>query len=110
MAGGAEEMSEAQEIRELINYLERRTASAEEVQAAELIEKLQAENAALRQRIAELEKDVVPECYRRLLDHAHGLSFGVDWNKGTHAEHHRNKLLKAVADCILLSASAQAKE
>lgn len=48
-------MSEAQEIRELINYLERRTASAEEVQAAVLIEKLQAENAALRQRVAELE-------------------------------------------------------
>lgn len=44
-------MSEAQEIRELINYLERRTASVEEVQAAVLIEKLQAENATLREAI-----------------------------------------------------------
>lgn len=29
---------------------------------------------------------------------AHGLSFGVDWNKGTHAEIYRPKLIEALAE------------
>lgn len=41
----------------------------------------------------------VPECFQRLLKHAHGLSMGVDWNKGTSAGFHREKLLEAVKDC-----------
>lgn len=57
-------MSEAQEIRELINYLERRTASAEEVQAAVLIEKLQAENAAAHREATTLAMALWKRHYR----------------------------------------------
>jgi len=41
----------------------------------------------------------VPECYQRLLKHAYGMTMGKDWNKGTMAGHHREKLCKAVEDC-----------
>lgn len=41
----------------------------------------------------------VPECFQRLLKHSHGMSMGVDWNNGTSAGFHREKLLEAVKDC-----------
>lgn len=36
------------------------------------------------------------EALREMVDAANGLSFGVDWNNGTHAKHHRQKLLDAL--------------
>lgn len=47
----------------------------------------------------QLPRPAVPECYQRLLRHAHGMTMGRDWNKGTMAGHHREKLCKAVEDC-----------
>lgn len=47
----------------------------------------------------QLPRPAVPECYQRLLMHAHGMTMGHDWNKGTMAGHHREKLCKAVEDC-----------
>lgn len=41
----------------------------------------------------------VPECFKRLLHHAYGMTMGHDWNKGTMAEHHRTKLCQAVEEC-----------
>ena len=41
----------------------------------------------------------VPECFKRLLHHAYGMTMGHDWNKGTMAGHHRDKLCHAVEDC-----------
>ncbi|NYA42914.1 hypothetical protein HZI31_06290 [Serratia fonticola] len=41
----------------------------------------------------------VPECFHRLLKHAYGMTMGHDWNKGTMAGHHRQKLCQAVEDC-----------
>ena len=41
----------------------------------------------------------VPECFKRLLSHAYGMTMGHDWNKGTMAGHHRDKLCQAVEDC-----------
>jgi hypothetical protein len=41
----------------------------------------------------------VPECFKRLLHHAYGMTMGHDWNKGTMAGHHRAKLCQAVDDC-----------
>lgn len=44
----------------------------------------------------------VPECFERLLAHAQGIAMGVDWNKGTAATHHRDKLCQAVKDCAAI--------
>ena len=41
----------------------------------------------------------VPECFKRLLHHAYGMTMGHDWNKGTMAGHHRAKLCQAVDEC-----------
>lgn len=41
----------------------------------------------------------VPECFERLLHHAYGLTMGHDWNKGTMAGHHREKMCQAVEEC-----------
>lgn len=41
----------------------------------------------------------VPECFKRLLHHAYGMTMGHDWNKGTMAGHHRAKLCHAVDEC-----------
>jgi hypothetical protein len=41
----------------------------------------------------------VPECFKRLLHHAYGMTMGHDWNKGTMAGHHREKLCRAVDEC-----------
>ncbi|HHA1753093.1 TPA: DUF551 domain-containing protein [Enterobacter kobei] len=41
----------------------------------------------------------VPECFMRLLHHAYGMTMGHDWNKGTMAGHHREKLCRAVDEC-----------
>lgn len=52
----------------------------------------------------------VPECFHRLLKHAYGMTMGHDWNKGTMAGHHRQKLCQAVEDCraAMLAASENA--
>lgn len=42
----------------------------------------------------------VPECFKRLLHHAYGMTMGHDWNKGTMAGHHRAKLCQAVDECL----------
>lgn len=47
----------------------------------------------------QLPQPAVPECFQRLLHHAYGMAMGHDWNKGTMAGHHREKLCKAVEDC-----------
>lgn len=47
----------------------------------------------------QLPQPAVTECYQRLLKHAYGMTMGHDWNKGTMAGHHREKLCKAVEDC-----------
>ncbi|MDU7135042.1 MAG: hypothetical protein E6325_27205, partial [Enterobacteriaceae bacterium] len=44
----------------------------------------------------------VPECFERLLAHAQGIAMGVDWNKGTAATHHRDKLCQAVKSCAAM--------
>ena len=41
----------------------------------------------------------VPECFKRLLHHAYGMTMGHDWNIGTMAGHHRTKLCQAVEEC-----------
>lgn len=41
----------------------------------------------------------VPEVFMRLFEHARGLSFGHDWNKGTAQSYHRKPLLEAVEEC-----------
>lgn len=41
----------------------------------------------------------VPECFKRLIHHAYGMTMGHDWNKGTMAGHHRAKLCQAVDEC-----------
>ncbi len=41
----------------------------------------------------------VPECFKRLLHHAYGMTMGHDWNKGTMTGHHRAKLCQAVDEC-----------
>ncbi len=41
----------------------------------------------------------VPECFMRLLHHAYGMTMGHDWNKGTMAGHHHEKLCRAVDEC-----------
>ncbi|WP_432467061.1 DUF551 domain-containing protein [Enterobacter roggenkampii] len=41
----------------------------------------------------------VPECFKRLLHHAYGMTMGHDWNKGTMAGHHRARLCQAVEEC-----------
>ncbi|EFA5318598.1 hypothetical protein EYX56_05000 [Escherichia coli] len=41
----------------------------------------------------------VPECFERLLGHAYVMTMGHDWNKGTMAGHHREKLCQAVEEC-----------
>ena len=41
----------------------------------------------------------VPECFKRLLHHAYGMTMGHDWNKVTMAGHHRAKLCQAVDEC-----------
>ena len=78
-------------------------AKANPATVLELLDELD----AAKQRIAELEslkepqlpQPAVPECYQRLLHHAYGMTMGHDWNKGTMAGHHREKLCKAVEDC-----------
>jgi adenosyl cobinamide kinase/adenosyl cobinamide phosphate guanylyltransferase len=62
-------------------------------EAAALIRRLQAENEALRVKQAGLVEALMP-----LVDAAHGLSFGTDWNNGTQAKlhGHRQKLIDAV--------------
>lgn len=51
----------------------------------------------------------VPECFKQLLHHAHGLTMGVDWNKGTQAGHHREPLGEAVVQCQAWLAAAPAQ-
>lgn len=41
----------------------------------------------------------VPECFMRLLHHTYGMTMGHDWNKGTMAGHHREKLCWALDEC-----------
>jgi hypothetical protein len=45
---------------------------------------------------------------KALVEAAHGLSFGEDWNAGTHAKMHRERLLSAVAAIMGNLASPQA--
>ncbi|WP_413534318.1 DUF551 domain-containing protein [Rahnella inusitata] len=52
-----------------------------------------------RRATPQLPQPAVPECYQRLLHHAYGMTMGHDWNKGTMAGHHREKLCKAVEEC-----------
>lgn len=49
--------------------------------------------------LASLEAEPVLECFKRLLHHAYGMTMGHDWNKGTMAGHHRDKLCRAVEEC-----------
>ena len=51
----------------------------------------------------------VPECFRLLLKHAHGMTTGVDWNNGTAASHHREPLGEAVVQCQAWLAAAPAQ-
>lgn len=52
----------------------------------------------------------LPECFDRLFKHAHGLTFGDDWNRGTAAKYHRDSLIKAVDDCRAMLAAAPQQE
>jgi hypothetical protein len=46
----------------------------------------------------------VPKPFMDLFTAAHGLSFGADWNRGTHAQHYRRALVDAAAECKKLAA------
>lgn len=48
----------------------------------------------------QLKSPDIPLCYQRLLRHAHGMTMGCDWNNGTIAGYHREKLCQAVKDCL----------
>lgn len=48
----------------------------------------------------------VPECFTKLLHHAHGMTLGADWNKGTMASYHREPLGEAVVQCQAWLAAA----
>lgn len=58
--------------------------------------------AALKSLLHPAPVPAVPECFERLLAHAQGIAMGVDWNKGTAATHHRDKLCQAVKDCAAM--------
>ncbi len=47
------------------------------------------------------------ENVRRLVEAARGLSFGVDWNNGTHAKEYRPKLIEALQPFITGDTHAQ---
>jgi hypothetical protein len=96
-------MSDAEKMARLCTDLDRRSVVVEYDlskpiaenmrEAAALIRRLQAENEALRVKQAGLVEALMP-----LVDAAHGLSFGTDWNNGTQAKlhGHRQKLIDAV--------------
>lgn len=42
---------------------------------------------------------VVPECFKKLYDHARGMRFGTDWNNGTAARRNRQPLIDATWEC-----------
>jgi hypothetical protein len=49
----------------------------------------------------ELDPTLKPEialAMLKIIEHVKGLSFGVDWNSGTHAASHREPLLKSLAE------------
>lgn len=52
----------------------------------------------------------VPKCFEELLRHAHGMTMGTDWNKGTMASHHRELLGEAVVQCQAWLAAYRASE
>lgn len=55
----------------------------------------------------------VPDCFLRLAKLAHGMTFGEDWNKGTHAAFHRQSLIDASKECqeyLSAAPSSQAGE
>lgn len=60
----------------------------------------------LRAILAAPQPSAVPDCFRNLLLHAHGMTMGVDWNNGTHASHHRYQLGEAVVQCQVWLAAA----
>tara|TARA_R110002072_G_scaffold119781_2_gene252675 strand:- start:1574 stop:2008 length:435 start_codon:yes stop_codon:yes gene_type:complete len=47
----------------------------------------------------------IPQEFMDLFRAAYGLSFGTDWNRGTHAEHYRRPLVEAVAKCKAMLAA-----
>lgn len=77
---------------------------------AALIEKMDIENTSCRVRIGTLNAQLTTpadrskalesevERQRKVIEAAKGLSFGVDWNKGTHAKIYRPRLLAAIAE------------
>lgn len=74
-------------------------AATERIRAQDAeIARLKASQNDLRQELEARGGDV-PECYFRLLKHARGMTFGVNWDSGTAAGYHRTKLIQAVKDC-----------
>ena len=62
----------------------------------------------LRRRIVPVQQVSVPECFTKLLHHAHGMTMGVDWNTGTMASYHREPLGEAAVQCQAWLAAAPA--
>jgi hypothetical protein len=58
-------------------------------------------------RVVMPEPVTVPKCFKELLRHAHGMTMGTDWNKGTMASHHREPLGEAVVQCQVWLAAPQ---
>lgn len=61
-----------------------------------------------RDPVVSAEQRVVPQCFAELLHHAHGMTMGTDWNKGTMAGYHREPLGEAVVQCQVWLAAAPA--
>jgi hypothetical protein len=72
-----------------------------------LIECLRA-NKLYAAPVVSAEQKVVAQCFAELLHHAHGMTMGTDWNKGTMAGYHREPLGEAVVQCQVWLAAAPA--
>jgi hypothetical protein len=102
---GSSEMWAAEPIADCVEYVRVDLASINKPDAfvSEILslhderDALMAEIARLAASLATARADALEEV-RPLIEAAHGLSFGVDWNHGTHAEFHgyRRKLLEAL--------------
>ena len=66
------------------------------------------DKALARLNAAPVQQVSVPECFTKLLHHAHGMTLGADWNKGTMASYHREPLGEAVVQCQAWLAAAPA--
>ncbi|HGE8502863.1 DUF551 domain-containing protein [Serratia ureilytica] len=84
----------------LLDALVRRAEYEAELEA--MTPEQRAENDARLEKLKALipqAPPALPESFQRLLHNAYGMTMGNDWNNGTAAKHHREKLCEAVNAC-----------